>query len=236
MPLFTAPIGENASNSGKPTRAATRPPRPRATPTLAWRGTGASRTSMPSLRLQRVHRLPAAGSSGTPSRRTRGPAPARRPRAPAAAATSQSRANVLEAAATCSRAKGSSTVHAAHGARRQAAEEGQLGGRGHGVVPARDTRPSRPHPAISKGLANSSSAATCTTRRAQVTRKREAGRAARALIGRPFRAARPAREAWPWRGPQSPTLIAPAPVRVPARGRPRSWRTPGSRPSRLRCR
>ena len=43
-------IGENASNSGKPTRAdaATTPT---ATPTLAWRGTGASRTSMPSLRL-----------------------------------------------------------------------------------------------------------------------------------------------------------------------------------------
>ena len=50
MPLLMAPIGENASNSGKPTRADTATT-PTATPTLAWRGTGASRTSMPSLRL-----------------------------------------------------------------------------------------------------------------------------------------------------------------------------------------
>ena len=159
-----------------------------------------------------------------------------RPRARAAAATSQSSANVLEAAATCSRAEGVQHLHAAHrcsttGCRRRAAR------RAWHTASSPPTCPGRagPIPPSARGLRTA--AAPPPARRAvpQVTRKREAGRAVRALMGAPFAPhgllGRPGRGEGRMR-----TLIAPAPVRVPARGRPRSWRTPGSRPSRLRCR
>ena len=48
-PRFTAPTGLNVSNTGTPTRA-DRATTAAATPSLAWRGTARSRTSMPNRR------------------------------------------------------------------------------------------------------------------------------------------------------------------------------------------
>ena len=164
MPLLTALMGENASNTGTPV-SADRPSTARAIHSFAWRGTGISRTSMRSLRR--------AKSTISRSRFTGHTHPQNaRPRispytmSTGSAASSQSSSNVLEAAMTCRAPKGSRMSRPPMDEEDRLPKKGSWAGVAAASSPPTDV-PNRLHPAASTGAANSTRAAACTAWRSQ---------------------------------------------------------------------
>ena len=168
MPLFMALMGEKDSNTGTLVNAESASTQS-AIHSFAWRGTGASRTSMPSLR-----RRASTPSSSRFTGQTQ-PQNARPRTSPYAASTgsaarSHSISNVFAAAIVSSIANGSSTSAPKIVVEERLPKNGRSAGVGRASsVP--EPMPRSPQPATTSGAANRTRAPACTMRRATVQRR-----------------------------------------------------------------